>query len=723
MENLNDRLRKIESMIEFYFYENSSIYSSNDVSNWVLDIEVSPVSENEVLTYSVALMNVDSNDDICYKFSTVKQALAQLFSLKSNLVNIYIHNLYYDFKPFLIEFCNSYGAKQNFEIIEDKKMYNPIKHKQEIVKILKTNKNDRNKDNYTYDLTFKKGQLYQAKFYGETREKGKYVTKQCLCFKDTLKVFPYSLKKASKDFINLDLSKEGLDYEKKRSLNDKLTQEEKQYIYEDVFALKHIVKKLIVEGFYINGRFVKFNKLTNSSQSLYDYKQTLLEDYENLKNIFSDSEYVNEIDTLLMNTNFFDSKTNDDVKADLLFKKVFPPLNYFEDSWLRKSYYGGLSMVDFNNVRKYEKYKNKIGQVFDVNSLYPFIMLERLLPIGRGIFKEIPYCKMSKDYKKKYPLYAQEIFIHDMKLKEGKTKFVQVKDRTDFNGRECIEENINLKGEKVTIRLVLCNPLIELLFENYDVKCFEFGSHIGYRGKMDIFKNYLEFWGEVKKNSEGCERAISKLRQNGLYGKYGTNAEGEIIEIFSEGNKWTTQTTYENYVGENIYLPIATFITSYAKQYLVTNINKNRDKFLYCDTDSIHVFGELKDIKGLNIDSKKYGAWKHEMTFTDFKYLGAKRYAEFNEKTQEWEIKCCGLTSEIMKSIKDINAFDLCEYTTKELKNVKLYTLPTDNYYYKDKDCTQKVKGLFKSKKAKIVKFGTLIVAQPYMITENPFSY
>ena len=721
--DLQDRLDYINSKLDRFYFEGSRLNSELEVSNWVLDIEASPVNKNEVLTYSVALMCVDNDSDICYNYKTVKEALHQLFSLKSCSVNIYIHNLYYDFKPFLIEFVNSYNAKENLEEIIEKEIWNGLERKKDKVLTLERNKNDNLKDSWTYDITYKNGQLYCAKFYGEDRKYKKITVKQKLVFKDTLKIIPFSLKKASKDLINLELSKEGLDYNKKRTLDDKLTYEEKKYIYEDVFALKYIVKKLCVEGFNVNGKEVKYTKITNSSQSLVDYKLTLLEDYNNKQNLFSDDEYWNEIDTELMKTSFFKYEGKENIQSDILFKKIFPPLDYFTDSWVRNSYYGGLSMVDFENVKKYENYENKIAQVFDVNSLYPYIMLDRLLPVGRGCYVKKPYKRMSKKYKEKYLLYIQEIYIHDMDLKPNKTAFVQVKNRTDFNGRETIKENINKEGKKVSIRLFLSNPLLELLFDNYNIKSYELGHHIAYNGKYNIFKNYLTFWGEVKKNSEGLERAISKLRQNALYGKVGTNGESELVSIGVIDNKWNVENFHTNYVSDNIYLPLSSFITSYAKKYLVDSINKNRDKFLYCDTDSLHVFGELEDIKGLRIHDKEYGAWKHEMTFNDFKYLGAKRYAEKNIATGKWEIKCCGLTSDIMNSIDDIEVFDKCEYTSKELNKMKLYTKKDDVYYYKDKECTVRIKGLFKSKKAKIVKFGTSIVEQPYMLTDNPFTY
>ena len=52
-----------------------------------------------------------------------------------------------------------------------------------------------------------------------------------------------------------------------------------------------------------------------------------------------------------------------------------------------------------------------------------------------------------------------------------------------------------------------------------------------------------------------------------------------------------------------------------------------------------------------------------------------------------------------------------------------IYKIDNENdvYYYKDKDCTKKIKGLFKSKKSKIIKYGTDIQEQPYMITSNNY--
>ena len=721
---LNEIMKNIHNDLDNYFYENVTLKPYDKIMNFVLDIEACPTkNKDEVLTYSIAIMSCDNDNHICYKYNRVSDFMDMMLSLNAEKVNFYVHNLLYDFKPFIIDLIIRYNASQLFDTTYEKTMINPFNRKKEKLTLIKKEFDLEHKP-YTYSVTLKKGQLYNATFYGnnvKTVTKRKYVKYKPIeiNFFDTLKIAPYTLQKCCSAFLGLELPKDGLDYNKIRNIDDKLTHEEKVYIYNDVFGLSEVVKKLIINGFWVNGKKVQYTKLTNSSQSLSDYKDTLLEDYRNKENCFND-DLTFEIDNTLTLNGFF-RKEEDDYQKEILFKTLFPPQNYFIDRFIRQSYYGGLSTVHFDNVEKYSKYENKIGQVFDVNSLYPFIMQDKLLPYGHPIFSEKPYKNKSKTFKENYPLYIQEIIIYDMKIKRGKMPFVQVKGDKNFNGREVISENINLRGEKQTIKLVLCSPLLELLFENYNVTSYKLGCHLAFRGTHDLFKNYLEFWGEIKKSSTGANREIAKLRQNALYGKFGTSGDVEKTEIQVIDGKFTVVHTHEEMVSDNIYVAMSSFITSYAKQYLVTSINANYKNFLYCDTDSLHLFGTLEEVKGLFIDDKTYGAWKHELTFNDFRYIGSKRYAEKDVKTGKWDIKCCGLSDEIMKKVDDINIFSPCEYTSKELSKMKLYTRENDIYYYKDENFTTKVVGLFKSKKSKIVKNGTSIVEQPYQLSSNKY--
>ena len=109
------------------------------------------------------------------------------------------------------------------------------------------------------------------------------------------------------------------------------------YIYDDVFGLKYLIKFCCIDGFDVNGKHDQITKITNSSQSMYDYKQTLLEDYENKDNAFDNVEFYNYVEDRLIGTNFLNTE-NYEEKIKILFESVYPVQNCFMDNWERLSY-------------------------------------------------------------------------------------------------------------------------------------------------------------------------------------------------------------------------------------------------------------------------------------------------------------------------------------------------------------------------------------------------
>lgn len=710
--NLNERLENINKNLMSYFKIKQPL-KCDKVSNFAFDIEACAINnKTEMLTYSIALMSCDNDSDICYWYNDVEKFNDMLIKTNSKVINLFAHNCLYDVKPFILKFVEKYGNNEYKQDTFKKKEYNTFEDVYEVLEYSSPDKdNDRLKP-YQYRLFMKQGVFYKltiATEYGEIN------------FLDTFKLVPFSLKKACEDFLDLKLGKDGLDYEKERTLDDELSHEEYKYIYEDVYGLSYLIKLLKINGMDIEGKKVLYTELTNSGQALLNYKETLVEDYENKQNAFKNECLYDYVDNNVMKSKYHNLKKGNNLakqKALIMFECLFPRQTYFADAWQRQSYYGGLSTVEYDNVAKYSKRKNKNGVVLDVNSLYPFIMSSRLLPYGSCNYRDTPYKNMKKKYKEMYPLYIQDITIYDFQVKKNKMAFLQVKDNKDFNGRECLKNNIK-NGKKVTLHFRLTNVLLDLLFECYDVKAYKLGGHMSFMGANDLFKNYIDLWSKVKMESKGAKRAFAKLMQNGLYGKFGMSGLNEATNFKNVDGIFTIEHTHNEIVSDTVYLPMATFITSYAKEYLVKAINNNYNRFMYCDTDSLHLYGTLEQVKGVQIGEKVYGMWDNEMSFDDFVYIGSKRYAERNVLTGKWEIKCCGLSDSIMKRVDDITTFGLCKHTQKELDKMKIYTKDDDVYYYYDKECTKKIIGLYKSKKAKIIKGGTIISEQPYKIGLN----
>ena len=720
---LNDLLKSIKDNLSNYRIINQPIpFREHDVI--VFDIEACAIKNHtEMLTYSIACMSCYDKSNIMYWYNDVSYFLDMLLSAKCKTLKIYAHNCLYDVKPFLLKFVEKYGNNQKKLKFDKKLVYNSYFNKYEKINLPVINVKKK-LNTFEYELL-----ISNNIFYGLTIQSEKTTIK----FLDSYKIIPQSLQDACDSFLGLKLPKDGLDYNKQRTLDDELTVEEWKYIYDDVFGLKYLIKLCCIDGFDVNGKHVQFTKLTNSSQSMFDYKETLLEDYEKKENAFSNEEFCSYVENWLKKSGFY-SKKSEYEKIECLFTAIFGKPQYTTDKWIRKSYYGGLCTPHYENCDKYSKCNDRRGKVYDVNSLYPFIMTTCLLPYGKGEYSDIPYKKMKDNYKEKYPLYIQDITIYELEIKPNHMAWLQVKGNGYFNSREIIKNNMK-DGELIELNLRLCTPLFELLFECYNVKTFKLGGHFAYRGAYKLFDNYISFWKEVKQTSTGAKRAVAKLRQNGLYGKFGMNSEKRETFFNNDDGKFTIEYG-EDYLGTGVYLPMATFITSYAKQYLVNAINNNYNRFLYCDTDSLHLYG-LEEPKGMKVDKLEYGAWDNEMNFDDFKYLSPKRYAERKVITKSktvkldnfylniWIIKCCGLTDKIMKKVDDINVFNYCEYDSKTINKMfnegKIFksTSEDDVYYYKDREHKIKIIGLIKSKKSKIVRYGTDIHEQPYMITKT----
>ena len=120
------------------------------------------------------------------------------------------------------------------------------------------------------------------------------------------------------------------------------------------------------------------------------------------------------------------------------FDHYYPVLAYEIDRDIRQSYRGGFTYL--NPI-----YKNKItgaGLVLDVNSLYPSVMYNELLPFSKPMFFNGKYEKNSL-----YPLYVQTLSC-SYELKDGMLPTIQIKNNLAFNPTEY---STSSEGDIVTL--------------------------------------------------------------------------------------------------------------------------------------------------------------------------------------------------------------------------------------------------------------------------------
>lgn len=415
---------------------------------------------------------------------------------------------------------------------------------------------------------------------------------------DSLKILPFSVEQIAKGF-NLPISKLEIDYKAYREPGHPLTPEEIDYIRNDVDIVARSLGILFEQG---------LNKMTQGSNALFDYKRTI-------------------------------GKKN--------FDNYFPVPDY--DADIRHSYKGGFTYLNpiYKNVDIEE------GIVLDVNSLYPSVMHDKPLPFGEGIFFEGKYKEDNL-----YNLYVQMITCQ-FELKPGYIPTIQIKHNLSFIPTQYLTSS---DGEEVT--LCLTSVDLELFFAHYEVYNIQYISGWKFKSTTGLFTEYIDKWTAVKiestKNGNKAMRTLAKLMLNALYGKFALNPNVQSkIPFYSDG--MIKYTMGEKETRQPIYIPVGTFITAWARHKTITSAQKVYDKFVYADTDSLHLDLKLpKELSKLSNDEleqittydlQKYGvdipddfiidpvalgAWKLESRFTRARFIRQKSYVEDWNAPETW---------------------------------------------------------------------------------------
>lgn len=406
-------------------------------------------------------------------------------------------------------------------------------------------------------------------------KRGKNIKK--VTFYDSLKLLPMSVEEIAKAF-HLPIQKGKIDYTAHDDLpyGSPLTEQEKEYIINDVRIVAHALAYFRSQG---------LDKITIGSCAMAEYQKLI---------------------------------------GKKKFDRLFPVLRHHDD--IKQSYRGGVTQV---NPEIQGKTVGR-GVVLDVNGLFSWAMKEKMLPYGKPIFFTGKY-----EQDELYPLYTQMLRC-SFDLKPGKIPTIQVKDGQVAKATEYLRSS---NDEELV--LVLNSVDLELFFENYDVYNPEWISGWKFMGTTGLFDPYIDKWVEAKIQASKEEnwglRLIAKLFLNALYGKFGTGTRRKSKQPYMEDGIVKYRDLPAE-VTDGVYVPMASFITSYARERTIRAAQKIEDdyaagrskiRFAYCDTDSLHLLSDDFSLpEGLEIDPYKLGAWKFESKFTRAKFLRQKCYIE-----------------------------------------------------------------------------------------------
>jgi len=275
------------------------------------------------------------------------------------------------------------------------------------------------------------------------------------------------------------------------------------------------------------------------------------------------------------------------------FQRHFLPktMKQFTFENLRAAYRGGRCELFKQGVYKSVR-------VYDVNSLYPYVMLNHSFPYPGYYFNT-------------YEIIPLGIYSIDVKIK----KDIDIPVLGIINENKFIFPTGSFSGTFTGAELLLAQKenQIEDITVNVGIGFDEFGH---------IFHDFMTYFYMQKIKSE-FEKKMIKVFMNSLYGKF---AQGKIIKEYDPVNDIFINKEKNEFPNHTNFI-WSIFITSFARIKLF-NLMKSvpYESLLYVDTDSLHLLNcKLNDY----LIGTEIGQLKFEGFFEQAYYLLPKTYAFF----------------------------------------------------------------------------------------------
>ena len=553
----------------------------------------------EVWAAAITALDNDSEDFIC---DNLPEFINHVLENLHNNDIIYFHNLAFDGQFILAYLYNkkvsgfTQSLRESYNFATQSWSYQFERRKTHL-----PNKS------FTY-LISEQNQFYSITLHHKNKT---------IYIRDSLKLLPMSVKAIGESFKTKH-QKTSIDYAAHKNACEPITQEEREYIFNDVYVVKEALKIMLDAG---------YNKITIGSNCVHDFRKDFEVKYGKLDVIFPDLTHIH-----------FSREEN-------------------ADHYIRQSYKGGWCYLKSGC----ENLVYHDGITLDVNSLYPSRMISQSgcrYPYGKPTYWQGNY--IPEELQINPELYFFIRIKTQFRLKPGKLPTIQIKANNLYKANEWLASSdihykgrysdilIHSDGSIETYRPVLTLTCTDykLFLEHYEVKNFEILSGCYFRSQSGFFDDYLWKWFQEKSTSYGGRRLIAKLFMNNLYGKMATSINSSFKYI--SGTDETGRLLYkvqEEYSKKTLSIAVGSAITSYAREFTIRAAQANYERFIYADTDSLHLTGDENSVTGVRIHDSDFNAWKCEKHWKTAIFVQQKRYIEIEDKDgqDDYEVKCAGM--------------------------------------------------------------------------------
>lgn len=419
-----------------------------------------------------------------------------------------------------------------------------------------------------------------------------------------------SLDEATKKYEVDHTKKDGEDfnYNIYRDSTTELSEKEYEYVVNDVLGLSEVIEKILE----INNDTLKTVPLTSTGFCRRDVRRSM-------------------------------RKYNKD-----LLSKMLPDYNIF--CLLREAFRGG-------NTHANRYYADMILEnvySYDRVSSYPDVQLNRLYPMGE--FIPLPEITINEVLRKIYKQKRACIFrcaFHNLQMKNKIDgcpyipvhKSRNIKNAIYDNGRILSCEYLEITLTDIDFKIIYDTYIFDdlIVTDFYHTKYSKLPKPI-----LDIVKEYYYQKCTLKKEG-GVYYVKAKNLLNSIYGMSVQSPVKQSIDFddleFNIRHDDEVELLEKSYKRAFQSYAWGVWVTAHARYELQKIINLVPDIFVYCDTDSVKVIGDIDniideynnkqkilDIKNgafVDYENKKYflGLYDKEIIYDKFITMGAKKYA------------------------------------------------------------------------------------------------